>query len=159
MAVRKVPSKYTSGLSKSTAAKRKAEIRKRATGKKESYKPLPGDSKETKRKSKYTGRVTRSGVRKAILAEASKGKGKQEDRFIKAVSKVTDVPSSIVREVYKKGLAAWAVGHRPGATQSQWARARVYSFITKGKTTKTADASLYLQAKKALKKKNSSYNL
>ena len=159
MAVRKVPKKYTSGLSKSTAAKRKAEIRKRATGKKKSFKPLPGDSKETKRKSKYTGRVTRSGVRKAIFAEATKGKGKQEDRFIKAVAKVTDVPSNIIREVYKKGLAAWAVGHRPGATQFQWARARVYSFITKGKTTKTADASLYLEAKKALKKKNSSYNL
>ena len=56
MPVRKVPKKYTSGLSESTAAKRKAEIRKRATGKvkgKDLYKPLPGDSKKTTRKSKY----------------------------------------------------------------------------------------------------------
>ena len=31
--IRKVPKKYTTGVSKSTAAKRKAEIRKRVTGK------------------------------------------------------------------------------------------------------------------------------
>ena len=93
------------------------------------------------------------------MAEASKGKGKQDERFIKAVAKVTDVPSSIIRQVYKKGMAAWAVGHRPGATQEQWARARVYSFITKGKTTTTGDKTLYAEAKKALKKKGSSYNL
>ena len=140
MAKSKVPEKYTSGLGESTAAKRKAEIRKRTAGKK-SFK------------------LSRSGVRDAILKETSKGKGKQQDRFIRAVAKVTDVPSRIIRKVYERGLAAWAVGHRPGATQSQWARARVYSFISKGKTTKTADSALYLEAKEALKKKGSNFNL
>ena len=55
--IRKVPRKYTSGLSKSTAAKRKAQIRKRATGKvtgKAKYKPLAGDSKAKTKPSKYT---------------------------------------------------------------------------------------------------------
>jgi len=148
----KVPKKYTAGLKESTADKRRAEIRKRAKGK-ESYKPLPGDKKATTKPSKYTTRVKKSGLRAAILDEASKGKGSQTDRFISAAARVTGIPRSIINKVYKKGMAAWAVGHRPGATQDAWARARVYSFLTGGKTTRTADAALYLQAKEALKKK------
>ena len=31
--------------------------------------------------------------------------------------------------VYKKGLAAYRTGHRPGATPSQWAMARVYAGV------------------------------
>ena len=42
----KVPKKYTKGLGKSTADRRKAEIRKRLKGKK-SYEKLPGYSKKT----------------------------------------------------------------------------------------------------------------
>jgi len=157
MAKQKVPRKYTAGLSESTAAKRKAEIRKRVAGKK-SFKKLPGDSKETK-PSVYTKRVTRSGLQKAISDASAKMKGSQDERFVKAVAKVTDIPKSIIDKVFKKGLAAWAVGHRPGATQSQWARARVYSFLTGGKTTTTADSVLFLEAKEALKKKNSRFKL
>lgn len=40
---RKVPKKYTAGLSSTTAAKRKAEIRARAKSANPSYAPLPGD--------------------------------------------------------------------------------------------------------------------
>jgi len=151
MAKAKVQKKYTAGLSESTAAKRKAEIRKRVAGKK-SYKPLAGDAKAKTKPSKHTKKVTRSGVRKEILKTAGEMKGSQDERFIKAVAKVTGVSPSIIRKVFKKGQAAWAVGHRPGATQAQWARARVYSFITGGKTSKTADAALYLQAKKTQRK-------
>lgn len=50
---------------------------------------------------------------------------------------------SVLRDVYDRGLAAWATGHRPGATQQQWAYARVYSFILGGKTRYTADADLW----------------
>lgn len=157
MAKQKVPKKYTAGLSESTAAKRKAEIRKRIAGKK-SFDKLPGDSKKTK-PSVYTKRVTRSGIRKAVLDAATKMSGSQDERFVKAVAKVTDIPKSIIDKVFKKGQAAWTVGHRPGATQAQWARARVYSFISGGKTTTTADSALYLQAKEALKKKNSGFKL
>jgi hypothetical protein len=58
--------------------------------------------------------------------------GDQQERFLKGVAKVTGISKGIIDQVYKRGLAAWAVGHRPGATQSQWARARVYSFLQKG---------------------------
>jgi hypothetical protein len=50
-------------------------------------------------------------------------------------------------------MAAWRTGHRHGATQQQWAMARVNSFIMGGKTTKKADKSLWERAKKAKKKK------
>lgn len=156
--VRKVQKKYTAGLGKSTAARRKAEIRKRATGKKKSFKPLPGDTKKTK-PSTYTKAVTRSGLSKAISEKSKKLKGTQKEKFIKATASVTDIPKPIIEEVYEKGQAAWAVGHRPGATQAQWAKARVYSFLTGGKTTTTADKSLHTAAKKALKKKGSGFKL
>ena len=152
--IRKVPTKYTAGLKKSTAAKRASEIRKRSKGEvkgKDKYKPLPGDKVAKTKPSQYT--VKAGEVRKTILEKATTLKGPQDDRFVSAVASVTGVPKNIIRQVYDKGLAAWAVGHRPGTTAAQWARARVYSFITGGKTTRTADQTLYLQAKKATKEK------
>lgn len=47
-----------------------------------------------------------------------------------------------LRKVYKRGVAAWRTGHRPGTTPQQWGLARVNSFITKGKTYHTADKDL-----------------
>ena len=155
--VPKVQRNYTAGLSESTAAKRKAEIRKRIRGKK-SYKPLPGDKKAKTKPSKYTKRA--SGLRAKIREETTKARGStRRQRFFNATAKVTGIPKSIIEQVYKKGLAAWRVGHRPGASQEAWARARLYSFLTGGKTTEKADASEYLAAKKALKKKNHSFRL
>ena len=69
MAARKVPSKYTKGLGESTAARRRAEIRKRATGKKESFEPLPGDARAKTKPSKYTKRIKDSGLRQVINEE------------------------------------------------------------------------------------------
>ena len=45
------------------------------------------------------------------------------------------MPLGILKQVYRRGLAAYKTGHRPGATAPQWAMARVNSFITKGKGT------------------------
>jgi hypothetical protein len=148
----KVPKKYTKGLGESTQDRRKAEIRKRLKGK-ESYKELPGDARAKTKPSKYTKRIKDSGLRSVIQEEAVKKEGKPRERFIKAVASVTDIPKGIIQEVFDKGLAAWAVGHRPGATQEQWARARVYSFLSKGRTVETADKQLFEKAKEALKKK------
>lgn len=47
----------------------------------------------------------------------------------------TGVPIGIIRAVARRGLAAWRTGHRPGATQQQWAYARVNSFLGKGEGT------------------------
>ena len=45
------------------------------------------------------------------------------------------MPYSILKKVYDRGMAAWRGGHRPGASQQQWAFARVNSFITKSSGT------------------------
>lgn len=151
MAKRKVPKKYTSGLSGAAAAKRAAQIRKRATQKKPSFAPLAGDKTAKTRPSKYTQSLTR--FRGLVSARSAKSKASSpKAKFINSVASEMKIPSSIVREVYEKGEAAWAVGHRPGATQAQWAKARVYSFIRKGNTvTKGPDKDLYVKAKKAQK--------
>lgn len=148
MAKRKVAKKNLSGLSGKTAAKRAAQIRRRATLKKPSYKPLAGDKTAKTRPSKYTKSLTRFRSRVSERSARSKT-GTARDKFIRSVAREMAIPSSIVREVYKRGEAAWATSHRPGATQSQWAKARVYSFIRKGNTvTKGQDGELYEKAKK-----------
>lgn len=153
----KVPKKYTKGLGESTQDRRRAEIRKRLKGK-ESYEKLPGDARAKTKPSKYTERIKKSGLRSVIQEESTKKEGKPRERFIKAVASVTDIPKGIIQEVFDKGLAAWAVGHRPGATQDQWARARVYSFLSKGRTVETADKQLFEKAKKALKEKGKRFS-
>ena len=45
------------------------------------------------------------------------------------------MPYGILKKVYDRGMAAWRGGHRPGATQVQWALARVNSFVTKSSGT------------------------
>jgi hypothetical protein len=70
---------------------------------------------------------------------------------LKKKAKASGVPYSILKQVYNRGMAAWVTGHRPGATQSAWAFARVNSFLTKGKTWYGADADLAKKARKYLK--------
>src|SRR5210317_1370619 len=45
------------------------------------------------------------------------------------------MPYSILKKVFDRGMAAWKGGHRPGASQHQWAFARVNSFVTKSSGT------------------------
>ncbi len=56
--------------------------------------------------------------------------------------KKSGVSLSTLRKVYRRGVAAWNSGHRPGTTPQQWGMARVNSYITKGKTYHTADKDL-----------------
>jgi hypothetical protein len=50
---------------------------------------------------------------------------------LKKKAEETGVPIGIIRAVARRGLAAWKTGHRPGATQQQWAYSRTNSFLTK----------------------------
>src|SRR6056300_1139740 len=50
---------------------------------------------------------------------------------VKKKAEKTGMPYSVLKQVYDRGMAAWRGGHRPGATQVQWALARVNSFVTK----------------------------
>lgn len=67
-------------------------------------------------------------------------------------AKSTGIPLDILEKVYKKGLAAWRTGHRPGATQEQWGYARVHSFIMKGCTYYSPDHKLVEEAKERSQK-------
>tara|TARA_B100001564_G_scaffold233016_1_gene196941 strand:- start:3164 stop:5713 length:2550 start_codon:yes stop_codon:yes gene_type:complete len=70
-------------------------------------------------------------------------------------SKQTGVPYGILKKSYDRGMAAWKGGHRPGASQQQWAFARVNSMLTGGK----ADPDLQKQAKPHKAKKKESYEI
>tara|TARA_E500000318_G_scaffold102801_1_gene107360 strand:+ start:189 stop:2348 length:2160 start_codon:yes stop_codon:yes gene_type:complete len=73
-------------------------------------------------------------------------------------SKQTGVPYGILKKSYDRGMAAWKGGHRPGASQQQWAFARVNSMLTGGK----ADPDLQKQIKQGGykdKKKKESYEI
>lgn len=71
---------------------------------------------------------------------------------LKNKAEKSGIPYSILKQVYNRGMAAWKTGHRPGASQQQWAYARVNSFITGGKTRTTADKDLWAKASAARKK-------
>lgn len=67
---------------------------------------------------------------------------------LKNKAEKSGISYSILKKVYDRGMAAWKSSHRPGTTPQQWAFARVNSFISGGKTQKTADADLWKKTKK-----------
>lgn len=75
-------------------------------------------------------------------------KNKQQDKVLAKKAKESKIPKRILEQVYRRGAAAWATGHRPGASREAWALARVNSFIVGGKTRTTADADLAKKLKK-----------
>ena len=131
--------KYYTGLSKSTAQKRKAHFDKQTKMRDDdpdAYKPAPGDSKNTKT-SKYT----------KAYHDKYGDLDEDADAALKKKAEASGISIGILRQVYNRGLAAWKTGHRPGANQQQWGYARVNSFITGGKTRTTADADLWKKHK------------
>src|SRR5210317_1180349 len=75
-----------------------------------------------------------------LYVEAIAGLQKKADK--------SGMPYSILKQVYDRGMAAWKGGHRPGASQQQWAFARVNSFVTKSSGTwGGADKDLAKQVK------------
>jgi hypothetical protein len=116
------PLKYFRGLSslKSVETRYKKMIKK-------DYSPFKTDYKVVTKKSRYT----------TQFKKRYPGITKMND-----IAKATGIPLKTLNTIYNRGLAAWRTGHRPGANQQSWARARVYSFIVKGKTYYTADKDL-----------------
>jgi hypothetical protein len=72
------------------------------------------------------------------------------EKALKTKAKESGCPVGIIRAVFRRGMAAWKSGHRPGAGQEQWAYARTNSFLTGGKGTwGGADADLAKEARAA----------
>lgn len=125
-----LPEKYLRGLSTRKRRARKTEITRRAKLSFKNpfaYRPFKTDKGANTRKSSYTERFHKKypGV-----------KGLSE------IAKATGISKSVLEKVYDRGMAAWRTGHRPGASQQAWGMARVYSFVLKGKTYRTADKDL-----------------
>ena len=59
--------------------------------------------------------------------------GSAAETGLKNKAKKTGMPLGILRQVYRRGVAAWKTGHIPGTTPQQWGMARVNSFATGGK--------------------------
>ena len=77
---------------------------------------------------------------KRVYVESMAGLRKKADK--------SGMSYSILKKVFDRGMAAWKSGHRPGASQQQWAFARVNSFITKSSGTwGGADKDLAKQVK------------
>ena len=57
------------------------------------------------------------------------------DAGLAAKASKSGISIGTLRKVYRRGVAAWNSGHRPGTTQQQWGMARVNSYIGKGKGT------------------------
>ena len=87
---------------------------------------------------KQGGQVFSNKLEKVPLGMKLKSEEVSLDEMIKGLqnkAKKTGMPYSILKKVYDRGMAAWKGGHRPGATQQQWAFARVNSFVTKSSGT------------------------
>lgn len=104
------------------------------------YEPAPGDKDAKTKLSKHT-----IAVRKKF-PELYK---EDADTSLQKKADASGIPKGILKQVYKRGVAAWRTGHRPGTTPEQWGHARVNSFISKGKGTwGKADSDLAAKVRK-----------
>ena len=112
------------------------------------YRPFKTDKGIKSKPSSYTVEAKKRGFTGSLA-----NKAKQASKYYKG-----KIPKSILEQVRKRGMAAWASGgHRPGQTSHSWGNARVNSFLVGGKTFFTADKGLASQLPKnvqaAIKKK------
>ena len=128
-----LPKKYVAGLSPKEKKERKAHfdrMEQSSDSDPEAYKPAPGDRDAKTKPSRHT-----ISVRNLMMGEESK-------LSLSAKAKKTGISLSTLKTIFRRGVAAWKSGHRPGTTPQQWGHARVNSYINKGKTYHTADSDL-----------------
>ena len=85
--------------------------------------------------------------------KTTKSKSSSKSKGLAAKAKASGIPLSKLQAVYRRGMAAWKSGHRPGVAPQQWAMGRVNSFITGKGRARKADSDLLKKGKKTTKKK------
>jgi hypothetical protein len=111
-------------MSKSTKDKRASHFANNKDKEGEdAFKPAPGDSQADTKPSQHTKKY------KKMFGEGA------ADKSLQKKADKSGMPVGILKQVYKRGVAAWKGGHRPGTTPEQWGHARVNSFVTKSKGT------------------------
>ena len=164
-----LPQKYVAGLSKSTAQERARHFKEKnklSDSDPRAYEPAPGDATAKTKPSKHTlavrkmmdekikvtedlplklRRVPRSGNITQVM-DKRKETGRMDegaaDKSLSAKAAKSGISIGKLRTIFKRGVAAWNSGHRPGTTPQQWGHARVNSYMNKGKTYYTADKDL-----------------
>ena len=95
-----------------------------------------------------------------IIEESTSGsvdnKNSKAYKSLKKKSEDSGISLTTLKQVYKRGMAAWNSGHRPGTPQNAWAMGRVNSFITGAGGARKADSDLWSKAKKQKDKKKKS---
>ena len=131
------PARYFAGLSKGAKTRRLREIKKFGAMNSRNSRAYSGFQTDKGRKTKAS-KYTRRWSKKFPDAKS-----------LEARAAASGVPLRFLRQCYNRGMAAWRTGHRPGATEQQWAYARVSSFLTCGKTYHTTDEDIAKAAKAA----------
>ena len=155
---KKLKSSYGKGLTeeeKKIAKREAAETVKKAKsgkGAKEVYEDWESDKKYKARKKKKGESMPKSKATEAYERmyddDSENMKEGGSDKALREKAKKSGIPLGILKQVFKRGMAAWRTGHRPGVSPQQWAHARVSSFITGSGGARKADADLWKRAKK-----------
>ena len=127
-----LPKAYVKGLSPSTAKARKAHwdrANKLSDRDPRAYEPAPGDANAKTVPSKATREIRK------IMNKEEVEITEEAETSLAAKAKKFGVPLGTLKTVYRRGVAAWNSGHRPGTTAQQWGHARVNSYLRKGKGT------------------------
>lgn len=155
---------YYKGLDKKTRSERETQFDRQSKmhyDDPEAYKEAPGDEKMTqvskwtklankrfpKHQKDESDDINESIIREIIREimdelesdEESLEEAKRKssaDASLRNKAKSANAPLGALRTIYNKGLAAWRTGHRPGASQHQWAMARVNSVLAGGPARK-----------------------
>ena len=129
---------YHAGLSAATKRAREAHWAKTSkmdTKNPAAYEPAPGDKTAKTRVSKHTKAYHKKFGEEMEMDLENIQIDEEAGSALAKKAKASGVSLSTLRAVYKRGVAAWRTGHRPGTTPQQWGMARVNSYITKGKGT------------------------
>lgn len=127
-----LPKGYVKGLSASTAKARKAHwdrANKLSDRDPRAYEPAPGDATAKTVPSKATREIRK------IMNKEEIEITEEAENSLSAKAKKFGVSLGTLKTVYRRGVAAWNSGHRPGTTPQQWGHARVNSYLRKGKGT------------------------
>jgi len=126
-----------------------ADLNKYATDLKNFYGANIDIKKENAPTAADMDRLKKQGMKPKMKNEDHPAKEIYEQiKGLKNKAEKSGMPYGILKKVYDRGMAAWRGGHRPGATQQQWAFARVNSFVTKSSGTwGGADKDLAKQVK------------
>lgn len=140
---------YKKGLTseEQDIAKREAkDTLRKGKDSKVSSKELYKDWESDKRYRKRQDSIPKSKATEAFESRFKEAKS-GSDTALENKAKKSGIPLGILRQVFKRGMAAWQSGHRPGVAPQQWALGRVNSFITGVGGARKADEDLWKKFK------------